>query len=44
MLVLAGDIGYLGDVNYVSHPFWDFVADSFKEVLELQKDLDEIGL
>ncbi|MBQ3799691.1 MAG: metallophosphoesterase, partial [Treponema sp.] len=32
ILVLAGDIGYLGDDNYVSHPFWDIVADNFKEV------------
>lgn len=32
ILVLAGDIGYLGDNNYVSHPFWDIVADNFKEV------------
>lgn len=33
VLVLAGDIGYLGDDNYVSHPFWDFVANDFEEVL-----------
>ena len=33
VLVLAGDIGYLSDDNYVSHPFWDYVADNFKEVL-----------
>ena len=33
VLVLAGDVGYLGDDNYVSHPFWDFVADNFAEVL-----------
>lgn len=26
VLVLAGDIGYLGDDNYISHPFWDFSA------------------
>lgn len=32
ILVLAGDIGYLGDDNYVSHPFWDIVANHFKEV------------
>ena len=24
ILVLAGDIGYLGDENYSVHPFWDF--------------------
>lgn len=23
ILVLAGDIGYLGDDNYSRHPFWD---------------------
>ena len=33
VLVLAGDIGYLGDDNYASHPFWDMVADSFEQVL-----------
>ncbi len=24
ILVLAGDIGYLGDENYNRHPFWDW--------------------
>ena len=24
ILVLAGDIGYLGDENYSKHPFWDW--------------------
>lgn len=23
VLLLAGDIGYLGDDNYAHHPFWD---------------------
>lgn len=23
ILILAGDIGYLGDDNYIRHPFWD---------------------
>ena len=23
ILLLAGDIGYLGDDNYSKHPFWD---------------------
>lgn len=33
VLVLAGDIGYLGDDNYRVHPFWDYVSDNFKQVL-----------
>ena len=33
ILVLAGDIGYLGDDNYSSHPFWDMVADQYEQVL-----------
>jgi hypothetical protein len=39
VLVLAGDIGYLGDDNYSTHPFWDFVATStsrfwwFREIM-----------
>ena len=33
ILVLAGDIGYLGDDNYSSHPFWDIVADQYEQIL-----------
>lgn len=33
ILVLAGDIGYLGDANYVTHPFWDKVSEGFKNVI-----------
>ena len=33
VLILAGDIGYLGEDNYSSHPFWDYVSENFKEVL-----------
>lgn len=33
ILVLAGDIGYLGDANYVTHPFWDKVSEDFKKVI-----------
>ncbi len=29
VLVLAGDIGYLGDEMYSHHPFWDWCADNF---------------
>lgn len=25
VLILAGDIGYLGDNNYSNHPFWDSI-------------------
>lgn len=33
VLLLAGDIGYLGDSNYKSHPFWDWASLNFKEVI-----------
>lgn len=33
ILVLAGDIGYLGDANYQKHPFWDWVSENFKQVI-----------
>lgn len=33
ILVLAGDIGYLGDDNYSKHPFWDWASENFKEVI-----------
>ena len=33
ILVLAGDIGYLGDDNYQKHPFWDWVSENFKQVI-----------
>lgn len=33
ILVLAGDIGYLGDANYTTHSFWDKVSAEFKQVI-----------
>ena len=33
ILVLAGDIGYLGDANYTEHPFWDWVSRNYRQVL-----------
>lgn len=33
ILVLAGDIGYLGDDNYTKHPFWDWASENYKEVI-----------
>ena len=33
ILVLAGDIGYLGDANYSMHPFWDWASDNYKQVI-----------
>ena len=33
VLVLAGDIGYLGDDNYRTHPFWDWASESFRQVI-----------
>lgn len=32
ILVLAGDIGYLGDESYINHPFWDWASRSYKRV------------
>lgn len=50
ILVLGGDIGYLGDDNYQKHPFWDWAAENFKQVIvvpgnhELYKFYDINGL
>lgn len=33
ILVLAGDIGYLCDDNYISHPFWNRVSEDFNQVI-----------
>ncbi len=33
ILVLAGDIGYLGDANYKTHHFWDRVSQDYKQVI-----------
>lgn len=33
ILVLAGDIGYLGDDNYRTHPFWDWASENYQQVI-----------
>ena len=33
ILVLAGDIGYLGDESYIKHPFWDWVSENYRQVI-----------
>lgn len=33
VLLLAGDIGYLGDENYSKHPFWNWVSENYREVI-----------
>ena len=33
VLVLAGDIGYLGDDNYAKHPFWDWASENYCKVI-----------
>ena len=33
ILVLAGDIGYIGDDNYSKHPFWDWASENYKQVI-----------
>lgn len=33
ILVLAGDIGYIGDANYHTHPFWDWASANFRHVI-----------
>ncbi|WP_295732250.1 metallophosphoesterase [uncultured Muribaculum sp.] len=46
VLVLAGDIGYLGDENYDHHPFWNWCSESFRQTIvipgnhELYKSYD----
>lgn len=50
ILVLTGDIGYLDDANYKTHPFWDWASENYKQVIvipgnhELYKffDINEI--
>lgn len=32
-MILAGDIGYLGDENYSKHPFWDWAAENYQQVI-----------
>lgn len=33
ILILAGDIGYLGDDNYSKHPFWDWASENYQRVI-----------
>lgn len=33
ILILAGDIGYLGDDNYSKHPFWDWASQNYQQVI-----------
>lgn len=33
ILVLAGDIGYIGHESYELHPFWDWVSNNFRQVV-----------
>ena len=33
ILVLAGDIGYLGDENYSNHPFRDWASENYQQVI-----------
>lgn len=33
ILVLAGDIGYIGDDNCAKHSFWDWASENYKEVI-----------
>lgn len=33
ILILAGDIGYLGDDNYTKHPFWDWASAHYRQVI-----------
>ena len=46
ILVLAGDIGYLGDENYSKHSLWKWCAENFKQTIvvpgnhELYKSFD----
>ncbi len=33
ILILAGDIGYIGDENYSRHPFWDWASENYRQVI-----------
>ena len=33
VLVLAGDIGYIGDDNYSRHPFWNWASENYRQVI-----------
>ncbi len=33
ILVLAGDIAYLGNQDYQNHPFWDWASENYQQVL-----------
>jgi len=33
ILVLAGDIGYLGNDNYCKHPIWDWASENYQQVI-----------
>lgn len=33
VLVLAGDVMYLGDEALIRHPFWDWASENYKQVL-----------
>ncbi|GAB6118966.1 metallophosphoesterase [Dysgonomonas termitidis] len=33
ILLLAGDIGYIGHGTYKEHPFWDWASENFNQVL-----------
>ncbi|MBR8714095.1 metallophosphoesterase [Porphyromonas levii] len=33
ILVLAGDIGYIGDDKFSNHPFWDWASDNYEQVI-----------
>jgi hypothetical protein len=33
ILILAGDIGYLGDYTYIKHPFWDWASGHYDRVI-----------
>lgn len=33
VLVLAGDIGYLGNRTFERHPFWSWAADNYEQVI-----------
>lgn len=50
VLILAGDIGYIGDDNYSKHPFWEWASQNYKQVIVIpgnhefykQFDLDKL--
>lgn len=43
ILVLAGDIVYLGNELYINHPFWDWASSNYQQVLVISGNHEFYG-